>query len=892
MRDPSEHENAALPSPDEARDRPAPPLRRPRERNRERADINHDVRPLAALLALSVVASVLAIGAVHVPTIAAIAPAAFAAAALGFRQELARKGAVAVAFPAALAAALAGYTLLQAAPLPMSLLERIAPASADIWARALMPLGEAAPRFASLSLDPGASMVEALKWLTYAAVFCAAAALSARRGATLGVAMVFVSAALVALVTVVHGLAGMTRVYGFYEPSVTLAPWHTGPLLNANTLAGYLNLGALSGMGLLFTQRPIAPRWLVAAGVALIVGVDVTSASRGGVLALPVGVVGLALLLRWQARTRGRSSGTPSSVAWLFGAALAGGVLLAALGGTHATWAELYDKNLGKLEMLRWARPMIGDHPLFGIGRGAFESVFPAYRVNAGHVVYTHAESFPAQWLAEWGMPVGLAALAAFAWALRPARLGVTRSALAAGAFCGVAVLLLQNLVDLSLEIPSVCIAMATVLGSLWGDSARTRPPRSLRARPLGALASRLAPAAALVAGIVLPLAALRAGAPDVGADRSALRAAYDVRDPQDEGDRGFLRGAIRAAMLRHPADPYFPLVGALVAYRSGHESAIPWLQRSLERALVNGRAHLLLAQVLASRGARKQAMLELRLSAEQDPSLVPHAGTLAVRWTKDFEELLGAVPEGKAGSAMLDEFAVQASIAGRPDLRARCDQAAIERNRFAFGPRLREAQALLAAMAPGDKSGACVDRVQCAREIEGHASALEAAQPDRSVAAQIRARLLLAEKRPEEAEALLAAHCGQTSDRPECLRARTLAAAETASPEKLAAASKDLLAASCLAPVTCAETATWLGDLRLGRGEPGSALAFYARAAREDPTEARWLKLADAASRAGAHAQAADALERVAQKRGWDDALRRRVAEERARAMGAIHGP
>jgi tetratricopeptide (TPR) repeat protein len=891
VRDPSEREHAALLPQDEERDaglRPAPPLRRPRDRT----DVNKAVRSLTALLAISVIASVLAIGAVHVPTVAAIAPAAFAAATLGFRQELARKGAVAVAFPAALAAALAGYTLLQAAPLPMSLLERIAPASADIWARALMPLGEAAPRFASLSLDPGASIVEALKWLTYAAVFTAAAALSARRGATLGVALVFVSAALVALVTVIHGLAGMTRVYGFYEPSVTLAPWHTGPLLNPNTLAGYLNLGALSGMGLLFTQRPIAPRWVVAAGIALIVGVEVTSGSRGGVLALPVGVVALALLLRLQARARGRSLGTPSSVKWLLGVALAGGVLLAALGGTHATWAELYDKNFGKLEMLRWARPMLGDHTLFGVGRGAFESVFPAYRITGGHVVYTHAESFPLQWLAEWGVPVGLAALAAFAWALRPARLGATRSALAAGAFCGVVVLLLQNLVDLSLEIPSVCIAMATVLGSLWGDPIHVRASHAKRDRTFSGRVSRLAPAAAIAAGVVMPLAALRAGAPDIAADRSSLRAAYEVRDPENEGDRQALRSAIRAAMLRHPAEPYFPLVGAFVAYSGGHESAIPWLQRSLERALVNGRAHLLLAQVLASRGARKQAMLELRLSVEQDTSLVRHAGPLAVRWTKDFDELMGAVPEGKTGTAMLDELAVQAALVGRNDLRARCDQVAIERNSLAFGPRLREAQTLLAAMAPGDKSGACVDRVQCAREIEVHASALEAAQPDRSVAAQIRARLLLVEKRPDEAEALLAARCAQTRDRPECLRARTLAAAEATSPEKLTAASKDLLAASCLAPVTCAETATWLGDLRLNRGEAGSALAFYARAAREEPTEARWLKLADAASRAGAHGQAADALERVAQKRGWDDALRRRVAAERARVMGAVHGP
>jgi hypothetical protein len=777
-------------------------------------------------------------------------------------------------------------------PMPLAWLERIAPNTADIWARSLLPLGEAAPRFASLSLDPGASVVEALKWLMYAAVFTAAAGLASRRGKTIGVAIVFVSAALLAIITIVHGLAGLTRIYGFYEPAMPLPPFHIGPLINTNTLAGYLNLGVLSGMGLLVSHRPLAPRWLIAAGVALIVGIEVTTASRGGVLALPIGVVALALFLRSQSRTHRRStSGTPPSVRWLLAAALAGGALLAALGGTRATWNELYDKNLSKLEMILWVKPMIQDHPIFGVGRGAFASVFPAYRVTPGHVAFSYIESFPSQWLTEWGIPAGLFALVAFGWTLRPSRLGATRSGLAAGAYSGVAVLLLQNLVDLSLEIPAVCIAMSAVLGSLWGDPSRPRAAPQRREDAPPRRLARLAPAFAIAAGIALSLAALRFGYPDIEAERARIRAAYEAADPASSEDRDSVKRAIRFAVLRHPAEPYFPLVGALLAFRGKHESAIPWLQRSLERALINGRAHLLLAQVLASRGARKQALLELRLSVEQDDLLTQHAGPLALRFTSDFDELLGAVPDGKGGANMLDELAVQAQNAGRTELRARFDREAIRRDRLVFGPRIREANARIAALEAGDK-GLCGDRALCAHEIQEHAEALEEAKPAVSIAAQIRARLLVAEGKPDEAEALLATRCGQMTDRTLCLRARVSAAARVQSPDKLTAAGKDLLAAACLSAQACAESASWLGDVRLGRGETGSALILYARAAREDPAEARWLKLADAASRAGAHAQAADALEHVAQKRPTDEALRRRIADERARALSGISGP
>src|SRR5882724_4401501 len=106
--------------------------------------------------------------------------------------------------------------------------------------------------------------------------------------------------------------------------------------------------------------------------------------------------------------------------------------------------------------MLAWTRGLIRDHFLFGVGRGSFESVFPAYRSVPGNVVFTHAENFPAQWLAEWGFPVALLAMVGFAWCMRPRATGIHRNTPAASVAVGIAIVLLQNLFDLGMEIPSV----------------------------------------------------------------------------------------------------------------------------------------------------------------------------------------------------------------------------------------------------------------------------------------------------------------------------------------------------------------------------------------------------------------------------------------------------
>jgi predicted Zn-dependent protease len=222
---------------------------------------------------------------------------------------------------------------------------------------------------------------------------------------------------------------------------------------------------------------------------------------------------------------------------------------------------------------------------------------------------------------------------------------------------------------------------------------------------------------------------------------------------------------------------------------------------------------------------------------------------------------------------------------ARRGDLAERCDREAIQRDPRLIEPHNREAQNGIAALS----AGLCSDRDRCRGQILEHADAIAAADPDSIVPAVLRARLLVADGKPEDGARLLGKACERAVDRVSCLQELVTVAAKVKEPALLDAASRELLGTSCAAPATCAAVATFLAGVRGGRGETGVALSLLGRAAREDPNDdQRWLHLADVASQAGAHAQAMEALEKVARRHGGGDpALKQRIDAERGQVLG-----
>ncbi|MCK6533038.1 MAG: O-antigen ligase family protein [Polyangiaceae bacterium] len=837
-----------------------------------------------ALLAVATIGSVLAIGAVHLPATVVAGLLATAAATLALRAS--PKGHAAL-WPAAVPLLLAAYTTLQAVPIPISVLATIAPSNADVWRRALTPFGESGPSWTSVSLDAGASVVEASKWLTYAFVFVSSAIVSVKRGATWALLVVLVAGTAAALTTLAHGLLGAEKVFGLYQPSFPVAAWHVGPLLNPNNLASYLNLTALIGMGLMLSEKPAAPRWLLGLGVATVVGVSVTSASRGGALALATAVVTFGVAVAVRGARRGRSAALPRALSLGVLAVCVGGGALAYLGGSTRTWVELYDKDLEKLKMLTWARPLVAEHPWLGVGRGAFESVFPAYRSEAGNVIYSHAESFPIQWAAEWGLPIAVLAAVTLLWSVRPSRLAASRCTATLGAWIGVAAVVLHNLADLGMEVPAIMIALALTAGALAGQAERTTRSARTPAKPA---ARRAAATVAALLGSAAAVCALAWGWHDVGHDRAELHRKFagggGAKDPERRAE---LRAMLRRAMLRHPAEPYFPLLGALLARGGKDASPLPWLSRAFERSPHSARPHLLAAEVFAEAGRLPQAFMHLRLAAERDSVAIGQVADRAVRWSRDHAALSSVVPDGAHAASTLEALALAVPAKDGGELRRRLLRDALARDPKRHGAIEELAWDLLGELARQDSSPVCAGeaRANCMAEVRGFARALEETSPGTSAGLRVHAALLRRDRKPEEAERLLAERCRAMSDRPVCLQARLTAAAECHPPTQLASAIREYLASRCSHAEDCATAASFVGDLELARGEPGSALAHFRRAAAEAPTEQRWLKLADAATSIGAHAQALEALGKVAGLRGGaDEQLRARIAGERAAAL------
>src|SRR5688572_17398491 len=108
--------------------------------------------------------------------------------------------------------------------------------------------------------------------------------------------LLLASATLVACATLAHGLLEAKRVFGLYEPRFVNRG--VGPLINQNNIAGYLNLGVLSGAALLAAERPAVPRWALGLLVAFNATMSLMTGSRAGAASLLAGVALLIWTLR------------------------------------------------------------------------------------------------------------------------------------------------------------------------------------------------------------------------------------------------------------------------------------------------------------------------------------------------------------------------------------------------------------------------------------------------------------------------------------------------------------------------------------------------------------------------------------------------------------------
>jgi hypothetical protein len=820
------------------------------------------------VLAATIFGSALALGSIHTPVLCVVtAGLALAAGLAWYKTDPTRPRTVASVLLFT-CIGLTLYTLLQCVPMPVSLLAAIAPENADVWARCLSPLHKPGPSWAPLSLDPMATRVEVMRGVAYLLAFLATLRVAKRReGIDFVAAVIVITATALGVAALLHPAFGAVKVFGVYTPETAPYARHVAPILNPNVLAEYLSIGFCIALAAGISPRPRVPRPIAISFALVLAAIQLWVASRGGVIGMVVGaalVVGMTLR-PGQEQERGRVRRSYL----IFGAIGAAGVAMCVLAGSDDAFAELGERDVSKLHLFAQVLRVVRAFPVFGTGRGAFESVYPAFREGTGYYVFTHPENLVLQWATEWGVVAAVVGLGAIAWALRP-QVVLARGQAVIGAWAAVLCVAVHNLVDLGTEVPGVVVALtacaAIVTGGTSGDAKASRA-EAWGKRPTWL--AGLAPAAALLA-IVFALPSI---GKDLNADRAEL---HDLATATTTNGDAF-QSAAEGAMRRHPAEPYLPFMGALHALLT-HDSVVPWAERTLERARVYGPVHLVLARSLF-RSSPAQARVEYRFAMMEDPEHMGGIPKESAPLVESFDDVMEIVPPGNSGLSAISEFS-QKLGARLPATQVRLDEELLRRAPELPEPTERRAASALADLENAETAPWCTqDRAACARTALERTKRVVEVLPSVCEGFRLHARALADTGETERAMTELSAAAEHVDDRSACLIHVIELAKTQKLEEKMTRAIDQLARAGCASAAECAGNLQYAAGAEASRGNLRRALAFYRKGAEQYPERDDLLAAtASTAASLGLHAEALDSYIRLAKRHpgqaDWDAAV------------------
>jgi tetratricopeptide (TPR) repeat protein len=695
-----------------------------------------------------------------------------------------------------------------------------------------------------------------------------------REGVAFLSAVIVVIGLLLATAALLHPAFGAHKLFGIYEPRPGVAEAHIAPLLNPNNLAGYLNIALCLTLAGSLSREPRVPRAITIVLAVLLGATQVWVASRGGVIAMVLGataVVALAL----SERVKRRDPRTWLTVGC--GAATAIGGLLIVLGSSDRAQGELLVTEVSKFAVWFDVLKMLPAYGIFGAGRGAFESVYPQFRQGVGHVTMTNPENLVAQWITEWGVPVAIAGLVTIVVALRPTA-AVARSRTAAGAWAALAAIAAQNMADFSSEIPGVMLSAVVCGAIVVAGSPGLAPKWSLERWSHSSTAVAGVAAAASLLAVLGGVTALDR---HVHEDRRRLHDAVLRAVALDA-----MHDLVRAAMLRHPAEPYLPFITALRATRARDENPLPWLGATLERARVYGPAHLLLARVVASRSP-SQARLEYRLALEQAGEVGQAVMAEAPRMVGGYDDAMELVSKGISGTGML--YWLPLVLRDRlPATCVRLDEELSKRAPGNQGPATHAAADAVADLEAGDGAPWCVGtgRPACIDRALSLARAIEGQDPATCNGYGLEARALVAAGESAQAMDRLERMVDRVSDRVGCLQLLAGLARAVHDERRLDLALSEIARAGCADEKQCVTNLVWVAATQEERGNSRRALSVYKRAQERAPDDDLLMEnIARLAAAAGLNAEALHNYQELA-RRHPADARWAKAAEEQRQAM------
>jgi tetratricopeptide (TPR) repeat protein len=556
-------------------------------------------------LATAVVAAApLAAGGVHRPSLIVLMSAcALALTGLVVSSSAHRplRTSVAVALPLILLA----IPLLQSVPLPMGVRGAL-----DGDGNAILSDNDLVdPRAWPLSLDPPLTREYAGKAAAAVAIFLIAYHLaSGQTKRHLMARTIGLSGVAVVVIGLGHKILGFSEIYGLFvtQPRSLLA----GPFVNANHTAEFLELATFTCVACAFHIDNILNRygWLTAA--LLCASGAIATMSRGALVAFAAG--GLLFVLSRAAR-RDQGSGTGSTSRFF---AWAAGLSLSVIGIAFALGAgALIDRfkttslaDEARFQLWRDAFRVLAAHPA-GIGRGAFDHVYPIYRTvkSPFPITYAFLECHPLQLLVDSGWLLFLAILAGVALVVREIVKRGRRDRIEAALLAGLVAVVAHSFLDFALETLGVALPFFAVLGTVLGrcHSAQAEPP-SRRSTWIVAGAT----CASLVFGIV------GVALPSHDDFDKLLKRAKTVTDA---------RAILRRAQLAHPTDYFFAFAYAKTEPArpvDGRSPRLHALNRALRLCPGCEQVHAEVARTLWKMGRRSQSLVEWRAAVQSQPPM------------------------------------------------------------------------------------------------------------------------------------------------------------------------------------------------------------------------------------------------------------------------------
>lgn len=519
--------------------------------------------------------------------------------------------------------------LVQSLPLPMALRGLL-----DANGTALLRESEFASTSSwPLSLDPSVTRAYVGKAAAALATFLVAFHLASGKRMKFFFPILVAAAGLTAVtIGLGHKILSVPAVYGLFRTNGRSLL--TGPFVNANHTAELLELATFVCLACSFRRNNALNRigWLT--GTLLCGAGTILTLSRGSVIGILAGTVSFAVLY-FLSRESGPSSSRRVTLAWgVLGSAvvIGTGAILGAGAMIDRFRATPLAQDL-RFQLWRDTLRVLAAHPA-GIGRGAFEHVYPVYKTPSASLPFTFAfvENQPLQLLVDSGWLMFAVIVASLALVVRQVVREGRRDRVEAALLAGLLAVTAHNTIDFGLEMLGVMLPFMAILGTVLGR-ARTATAHT------GPWTSRVL-AAVTCASLVFGVFAVRHPS---AADFDQL-----VQRARTAEER---RSVLRRAQAAHPTDYFYALTYArtepLRPPAGGKSPRMHSLNRALQLCPNCNLVHEEVARSLWQLGSHGQALSEWRT---------------AIRlWPQRFQEVvkelhrLGATPRELAAVAAAD---------------------------------------------------------------------------------------------------------------------------------------------------------------------------------------------------------------------------------------------